>query len=149
MGECNGCTLCCLLTDLPILEKPAGVMCKHCTSNECGIYQDRPKACRDFLCAYRTEDMPDAMHPNNCHIMLEKVDGCDTYVGTVDPKYRGAWVSEAVNEFVDEKVKQGISVVIVGDKKYIKSPDGIEQKDVINELAKAYGQWQLQHTRPI
>lgn len=146
--ECNGCTLCCLVADVPILNKPSGVQCKHCNSG-CGIHDERPALCRDYWCVYQREDLPDELHPNNCHILFEKLDGSSTYVGTVDPEYLNSWVSKDVDKFVDEKVKMGISVVIVGDRKYIKSPDNTNQKDVINDLARAYGKWQSLHTQQI
>jgi hypothetical protein len=56
--DCGDCTLCCsvLLIDTPQIQKPAGVTCRHCVDG-CAVYQTRPQACRDFLCAWRQLDI--------------------------------------------------------------------------------------------
>jgi hypothetical protein len=50
---CNGCTLCCKLISVKPLNKPAGVLCTHCTGKGCGIYADRPEICRAWSCGWR------------------------------------------------------------------------------------------------
>lgn len=51
---CDGCMVCCIAPpiDDPELQKKAGVRCRHCERG-CRIYDARPKACRDFYCAWR------------------------------------------------------------------------------------------------
>lgn len=52
--QCGACTACChvLEIDDPELQKPAGVLCRHCDKG-CVIYDRRPKVCRDWLCMWR------------------------------------------------------------------------------------------------
>jgi hypothetical protein len=56
--DCGDCTLCCsvLLIDTPQIQKQVGTACRHC-SGGCTIYQTRPEACREFLCAWRKLDI--------------------------------------------------------------------------------------------
>jgi uncharacterized protein len=51
--SCAGCTLCCKLTSISVLDKPAGVWCRHCApASGCTIYEARPQVCRDFACGW-------------------------------------------------------------------------------------------------
>lgn len=46
---CTMCGACCVAPDIAALGKPLGVRCPHLTpDNRCGIYEDRPKVCRDY-----------------------------------------------------------------------------------------------------
>lgn len=55
MRECAACSLCCVLTEIPELGKPAGVRCAYLTDSGCGIYDspERPQVCRDFECNWK------------------------------------------------------------------------------------------------
>lgn len=50
---CGECTACCTVLAIAELDKPAGVPCEHLGDRGCGIYAARPKACREFQCAWR------------------------------------------------------------------------------------------------
>lgn len=55
--SCGECCACCVLPRVPDLDKPGYRPCEHlsqCKDGSCGIYQDRPGVCRDFLCLWRT-----------------------------------------------------------------------------------------------
>jgi hypothetical protein len=53
--DCDGCTLCCKVMNIPELEKPAGTWCRHCVvGTGCGIHTSRPEVCRQFYCMYIT-----------------------------------------------------------------------------------------------
>jgi hypothetical protein len=62
---CGGCTACCRTHRIPELEKPEGDWCIYCKIGRgCRIYDERPKTCRDFRCAWLTgleneEERPD------------------------------------------------------------------------------------------
>ncbi|HMN37221.1 MAG TPA: YkgJ family cysteine cluster protein [Hyphomicrobium sp.] len=52
--SCEGCTMCCKLLSIEVLDKPRGIWCPHCDKKKgCTIYEDRPIACRTFYCGYR------------------------------------------------------------------------------------------------
>ena len=57
---CGSCTLCCTVMKVTTdTVKPAHVTCEHCTAGGCGIYADRPDACRGFKCLWlASQDFP-------------------------------------------------------------------------------------------
>jgi hypothetical protein len=70
---CGSCTACCKVPkiDAPSLQKPAGVMCQHCTGSNCGIYESRPTPCRTFFCLWRrVGGMPDELRPDRIGVMF-------------------------------------------------------------------------------
>jgi hypothetical protein len=53
--SCGGCTLCCKVMGVRELNKARGTWCVHCKPGTgCGIYAERPEACRTFLCGWLT-----------------------------------------------------------------------------------------------
>ena len=72
---CGTCTACCTVLDVPELDKPEGVPCQHLTDQGCGIYEDRPEACRNFKCGYllRIDDWPTRMRPDQSGFMIAEV----------------------------------------------------------------------------
>ena len=59
---CGDCMVCCIDLEIrdPALEKPAGVACVNCQVGSCAIYENRPKACRDYFCMWRRLPFLDA-----------------------------------------------------------------------------------------
>jgi uncharacterized protein len=62
MRACGDCSLCCKLLEIDaavapeVGDKPAGVLCRHCTSPGCKIYERRPKLCADFRCQWLADE---------------------------------------------------------------------------------------------
>jgi len=63
---CGPCTLCCDVSAVPELGKPAYARCQHLTT-KCEIYESRPNQCRVYRCAWhlsllgdRVDRRPDA-----------------------------------------------------------------------------------------
>lgn len=56
--ECGECSECCITFSIEDekLNKAAGWKCKHLGCKGCKIYDDKPKTCNDFLCAWKDED---------------------------------------------------------------------------------------------
>lgn len=51
---CDDCTVCCTVCGIDELAKPADTRCVHlAVDGGCGIYAQRPGACRDFFCGWR------------------------------------------------------------------------------------------------
>ena len=51
--------MCCKAMGVPDLKKPPGVWCVHAGDHPgggCGIYESRPQCCREFNCAWLTDD---------------------------------------------------------------------------------------------
>jgi len=71
--ECGECTICCraLQIDEPELQKHAAVVCPNCVSGGCGIYQTRPKVCREFYCGWRAmEWLDDEWRPDKSGVLI-------------------------------------------------------------------------------
>jgi hypothetical protein len=68
--NCQPCTACCegwLDIKHPVAKAHLGVACTHCTSQGCGIYDDRPTdPCQSYHCAWRQEGslLPYDMRPD-------------------------------------------------------------------------------------
>lgn len=68
----TNCGLCCTTFSIPELGKLAGVRCEHLTdTNECGIYDERPDACRSFRCGY-LEGIGPTIHPGRLGVFIWK-----------------------------------------------------------------------------
>ena len=74
-GECNEC---CTVLAVKELGKPADVPCPNLvTGNEagcCGIYEDRPAACRKFECGWLVGNFHDDFRPDRIGIVVYQVD---------------------------------------------------------------------------
>lgn len=73
---CGECVACCkvLKIDVPEFHKPEGVLCQHCSSHGCGIYQIRYDVCRGFFCVWRQHaDLEDGFRPDRLGILLQAV----------------------------------------------------------------------------
>jgi hypothetical protein len=71
--DCGECTACCreLIIDVPGLTKHAGSLCTDCISAKgCGIYDDRPQGCREFLCGWRQLPLSENWRPDRCKIIV-------------------------------------------------------------------------------
>lgn len=121
--DCGGCTECCELFPIDskkatngniietiIIDSPAGELCGYCDKNVgCTVHEERPKICRDFMCAYaQQESAPLDLRPDKCGIIFEKLDDV-MFLGTVKPKRE---ISEYGMRQIDAFNKQGYNVVL-------------------------------------
>lgn len=108
--ECDGCTLCCKLLDIPWMDSPSGSLCKHCEEGVgCRIFDHVPKKCKEFRCAYnQAEKASIKFRPDKCHIIFEKVSDTIMY-GTSDPQY---FLSKDALSQVRSFNNEGYSVII-------------------------------------
>jgi hypothetical protein len=72
---CGDCHKCCegylVIKDLGVER---GKPCKHLLAGGCAIYEDRPAACRDFLCEWKRlpSIYPDGMRPDKLGKIIVK-----------------------------------------------------------------------------
>lgn len=94
--NCDGCTLCCKIMSVDVLEKPAGVWCQHCTvGSGCRIHATRPNACRDFYCGYLTYPGLDESWRPSLSRLVVRVNSGSGWIGIhVDPQRPDAWRKE-------------------------------------------------------
>ena len=53
MRNCENCNLCCKLPEIPSINKKSYSWCKNCKIGVgCNIYNNKPKKCEEFTCAY-------------------------------------------------------------------------------------------------
>ena len=68
----TNCGLCCTTFSIPELNKLAGVRCQHLTTtNQCGIYEDRPDVCSGFRCGYLRNLGPN-IHPGRLGVFIRE-----------------------------------------------------------------------------
>jgi hypothetical protein len=115
--SCGDCTFCCKPLAIEELQKPAGILCGHCKPGVgCGIYPDRPEACRGFQCAWLTTDiLPEDWRPDKIKAMV--VGGAEAKVLTMWVSYFDRLTKEA-RLLADALVAEGNMVILAeGDKR--------------------------------
>jgi uncharacterized protein len=114
--SCGSCTACCKVLIIEELQKPAGVICSDCKIGVgCGVYAERPDACRNFICAWLYSPfMGPELKPERTHVVIwEWTAGCVVF-GECDPDWPDAWRAPAVINFLRQtaaKVPTGWLVV--------------------------------------
>lgn len=93
---CGPCVSCCCFFTIAELGKPAGLLCTHSTDRGCTIYEDRPKACRVFYCAWRCWDrVPEDWRPDRTGFVLGGRLAAGSFLSvTADPVRPEAWRAE-------------------------------------------------------
>ena len=91
--ECGSCTLCCKVFEVPVIEKPEGKWCRHCSPGRgCAIHATRPEHCRAFFCYWMTQPgLGPEWKPDRAKFVLT-VDPASHYLFVqLDPGQPGAW----------------------------------------------------------
>jgi hypothetical protein len=107
---CGDCNVCCkdMLIDVPELQKLPGVLCAHYKPGAgCGIYDERPAICRNFLCGWRVLALDDSWRPDRSQILIMMVGGPSPdglmdgvrfeFVGGIDKVYWPPFVTFATS----------------------------------------------------
>lgn len=139
MKECGECNACCVVTEIKVLNKPAGKLCtNYCTqSKKCSVYTERPNPCKTFECLYKQqEQIPDEYRPDRCHIMFELVAGTSTYIGYINANYPDSWKTNSIQLLVSKINKAGDNVLF-NNKKYFLA-EGVKYNDMISDLKNAH-----------
>jgi hypothetical protein len=73
--ECGACTACCIVPgiDTREIQKQTGAACRHCSASGCANYETRPKACREFTCAWLEGVLPDDWRPERSGVLAQGV----------------------------------------------------------------------------
>jgi hypothetical protein len=98
---CGSCSLCCKLLSIEGVEdRPGWTWCKHCRPGKggCGIYDNRPDACRNFVCGWLSGSLDSVLdserwYPAKARMMItaEAVDTEVHVVIQVDPNFPDRW----------------------------------------------------------
>lgn len=112
MRQCGACNLCCILINIPVLKKPAGVPCQHLAEVGCGIYEDRPGCCRAFECHWLiTPSMSHELRPDLCGVIFQSISP-NAMMGAAARGNLAPWRSKAVIKFIRRLIKTGWGVVL-------------------------------------
>ena len=144
--KCNGCNECCVLTEIPELNKPAGVMCQHVDIGiGCKIYGNRPQVCKDFVCSYAQMDegrVNPKLNPQNCKCMFEKLTD-NIFFGSISIGWDVKFIVESQVLMLN---REGYSVILNStewDKPKISPSAGRTKEEVLKEyiihMEKQYG----------
>ena len=103
--SCGDCSMCCKLLPIELYEgqdvKPAGEWCsKWSKRTKCGIYDERPGACREFHCLWRISTyLPNEMRPDKSKVVMAMYSE-GVLIVYVDPKDPDAWQRGEVGLFL-------------------------------------------------
>lgn len=125
--QCGSCALCCKVLEVTDLGKPIDTACKHIMSGGgCEIYEQRPRQCRSFTCAWLQGHFDDDWFPEKAGIVLHF--GLDTLNVQVDIENPERWREEPYFSKLVELSLNGIRVtaarpyatlIIVGENRYL------------------------------
>lgn len=112
---CDGCTFCCKIMGVKELDKPVNKWCPECTIGKgCNIYNDRPRECQEFICAWLTRaDIPLELRPDKCHVMFTGRQGDGTVHVHVDPARPFAHRSELVDPLIRQMLAHQLDITII------------------------------------
>lgn len=132
--ECDGCTLCCKLLNIPWMDSPAGEYCRECEPGVgCKIYDHAPKKCLDFYCAYnQMEKVSKNLRPDKCGVIFERYD--DIMFGTIDPEHNQ--LSKDIVGQIEFFILEGFSIVLVMNRnvQFIHTTEKYTEQELIDKL---------------
>lgn len=111
--------MCCKTLGVTELNKPGNTWCQHCTPGVgCGIYDTRPKSCRDFSCAWlqsqvRSNPLPLELRPDHSRVLMTVTDDGTRGVFVVDPSRPNAAERPAVKRLIDRLTRAGMPPLVV------------------------------------
>jgi len=150
--DCGNCTLCCELFDVPVLDKPAGMLCPNCDGKGCVIHATRPQTCRDFFCHYRLDaDVPEHWRPDRSRMVIRADDTGVRILVFVDGKSPDAWRAEPhyadLKAWAANRLKAGKQLhVRVGARTIVVLPDrDVDLGEVGNRVIVTEQRWSMQH----
>lgn len=116
--SCDGCTMCCKLLAIDVLNKPRGNWCSHCNQKRgCSIYETRPDPCRGFFCGYlRIAELDERWKPAQAKFLINYEDAAKRIVIHADPARPDAWRSEPyykiIKQWAATAARQGGMVMV-------------------------------------
>ena len=114
--SCRDCGMCCTLLRIDSLDKAAGVKCPHLRGTKCSIYEDRPQACRDYVCGW-LQGAP-VPKPTKAGFITDGSKSADLTI------HMGGRVKAAGTRFLDDCKEKGITVILIhGDERQLVGPE--------------------------
>lgn len=137
--SCGDCGLCCKLLGVEAIGKKNGQWCAHFRKGVggCGIYEERPNACRTFVCLWLTSDrLDESWKPSRSKIILYPDESGRRLNVVVDPGDPLAWKREPYYRRIKAmsvRAEDGFELVVgVGDRRFVVFPHEDVDLGVIN-----------------
>jgi len=137
--SCGDCGLCCKLLAIEALDKRNGQWCVHFRKGAggCGIYGDRPGACRTFTCLWLTSDrLDEAWKPNRARFVMYADEIGRRLNVVVEPTDPMAWRREPYYRRIkamSARAEEGYQLVVsIGDRRFVIFPHEDVDLGVIN-----------------
>jgi hypothetical protein len=132
MNNCGECTVCCTLSVVEELGKGVGETCGHCILKKgCGIYNKRPKVCKEYECAYLQAGGNIELRPDKCGVMFSKKSD-RIFSGMLVPDVP---ITDLAMKQIVSFNKQGYSVVMLklGEERHIELAEGHDRETINKE----------------
>ena len=138
--DCNGCTICCKVLDIPWMDSPVGFYCKECEPGVgCRIWEDRPEECKTFKCSYyKVKNCNKNLRPDKCGVVFEKATK-NIFFGTLNED--AVVLDKFVNIQITKFLEKGFSIILKHPKlkePYILTAEGKFANDIWEEAKKAW-----------
>jgi len=75
MNKCGECNICCSYLEIKALGKKKHTECENLSCDGCQIYENRPKVCEKFECAYIANNWSDYLRPDKCGVLIANFSG--------------------------------------------------------------------------
>ena len=129
---CDGCAMCCKLSAVGEMEKPAGVWCRACSTRKgCDIYETRPQICRTYYCHFILSTLGEEWRPSTCKFMLTVIG--DLMVVSVDPIRPDAWKQEPYFKNLKKWSETMRVQVNINQHTYALFPDHIDDLGIVDD----------------
>lgn len=114
-SRCGTCTMCCNVTAVYELAKPAGRWCRHCDVGAgCKIWARRPPSCRDFECAYYADEAwGEELRPDRLGVVFEDIEGRATVGALLGDLHAMALREPSVQRVVEKYLSDGRPIMAV------------------------------------
>lgn len=141
-GQCNGCNLCCVVSTIPEIEKPAFKPCANLCPAGCSLHNlpSKPRTCVDFECNYviaHRLDLPSKEllpHPKEAGAFLGQPKDDMHMVLYVDPRHPHKWQGSTIPDVLKGAVRMGMKVSIFdrGFKVDTSTVEGVEALSTVD-----------------
>ena len=127
--SCGECSLCCKLLGVAAIAKTAGAWCGHFRrGGGCGIYADRPDACRTFQCLWTTSaGLDERWRPDRARLVLFTEQDGRRLTVVADPADPLAWRREPYYsrlKTMSQRAADGYELLVTaGDRRWVIFPD--------------------------
>lgn len=121
--ECGDCTICCtwLVGESYGNSFGCGKSCKFLEENKCGIYDDRPEACKNYQCAWSQHLLLEEMRPDKCGIIVsvEKKDNIQYLRSIIFDKNESTDDYVSYLKYWGEKMNTHVLILDVEGNRYV------------------------------